>query len=314
MAHPAPDSGEVAAVRAFNRFHTRLVGALNGRMLDSPYALPQLRVLYEIAIAPEDAPPTAAKLADALGVDAGYLSRLIARLAADGLVARAPFPGHGRRLALRLTDAGRAAFATIDASSAAEVAALLAPLSPAERRALTGAMQRVRRLLGDPAAERRIVVREPRPGDLGWVVHRHGALYAAEHRFDRSFEGLVADIVGRFVRTFDPSGERAWIAELDGEIVGSVLVVREDAETARLRLLYVEPLARGLGLGRRLVELALAFARGSGYRRMELWTNDILGAARRIYEEAGFTLVAEDPHRSFGRDLVGQTWARELRG
>ena len=314
-ATPVP-ADRVAAIRRFNRFHTRLVGALNEHLLASDHGLAEARVIYELANAPAGAEPSAAELGRGLGMDQGYLSRLLSRLEAAGLVARAPTPDHGKRLALSLTDRGREAFAGLDAASVAEVAALLAPLSEAEQAALVEAMRTVERLLGGaPAnlvAAPPALLREPGPGDLGLVVSRQAALYAQEFGWDWTFEALVAEIVGRFVRDFLPGQERAWIAEIDGRIAGSVFLVRNRDEVAQLRLLYVEPLARGQGLGRRLVEACLSFAREAGYRRIELWTNDCLTAARRIYQATGFELIAEEPHHSFGHDLVGQFWARDL--
>ncbi|MEI4472756.1 bifunctional helix-turn-helix transcriptional regulator/GNAT family N-acetyltransferase [Frigidibacter sp. MR17.24] len=307
------DPAEIAAVRRFNRFHTRLVGALDERMLASDFALPQLRVLYEIAHAPAGQAPAARDLAAALRVDPGYLSRVIGGLESDGLVERRPSAGNAKRLELCLTPRGSEVFAGLDAASAAEVAALLGPLVPADRRAVTGAMETVRRLLGDGPVERTVVLRDPEPGDLGTIVARNGALYAAEYGWDQSYEALVAEIVAGFVRSFDPGCERLWMAEVEGRVAGSVMVIRGPAEgTARLRLLWVEPWARGLGIGRRLVEECLRFATARGYRRIELWTNDCLVSARRIYQGAGFELVDEAAHHSFGRDLVGQTWARAL--
>ncbi len=305
-------SEDIAAVRAFNRFHTRLVGALNEHLLASDYALPQVRVLYEIASAPADHPPSASDLSEALRIDPGYLSRLVSGLEADGLVARSPADDNAKRLLLTLSAAGRAAFARVDAASAEEVAGLLAPLSDQERRELVGAMARIRRLLGDSPAARPVVLRDPGPGDLGMIVHRQARLYAKEYGFDMTFEALVAEIVGQFGKSFRSDRERCWVADSDGEIVGSAFVVRQDDETAKLRLLYVEAAARGMGLGRRLVDECIAFARASGYRRMALWTNDVLVSARRIYEAAGFTLLEEERHHSFGVDLTGQVWGRDL--
>jgi len=302
----------IAAVRRFNRFHTRLVGALNEHLLTSDYSLPQARVIYELANPCAGAPPSASELAALLRMDPGYLSRLLGGLEAQGLLAREPTPGAPRRLGITLTAEGRRVFDRLNAASAAEVADLLAPLSCAEREALAGAMHRIRRLLGDGDAEPVFVLRDPRPGDMGWVVHKQGELYAREYGWDWTFEALVARIVGEFVDEFKPGRERCWIAEREGEIVGSVFVVRQDDATAKLRLLYVDPAARGLGLGRRLVQECLAFARQAGYRRMVLWTNDILVSARRIYQAAGFELIEEERHHSFGKDLVGQVWARDL--
>lgn len=303
---------DVAAIRQFNRFHTRLVGALNERMLASDYSLAQVRILYELANARPDAPPSARDLGDILQMDAGYLSRLLSGLESDGLLARTPSPENAKRLALTLTERGREVFAGLNEASAREVASLLSGLPPEARGQLTGAMARIRRLLGDTPDTRAFILRDPRPGDLGWVIHRQAALYTQEYGFDWTFEGLISEIAGKFVREFDPARERCWIAEMEGEVVGSVFVVRQDDEVAKLRMLYVDPVARGRGLGRALVEECLRFARGAGYRRMVLWTNDILVSARRIYEAAGFELLEEEHHRSFGHDLVGQNWGRDL--
>lgn len=310
MIEPHPD--DIAAVRRFNRFHTRLVGALDEGLLASDLPLAQARVLYEIAQAPAAVPPSAADLGRALGLDAGYLSRVIAALEARDLVARRPSTGNGRRLGLGLTAAGRTTFAGLDRAAQAETAALLAPLSPRDRARLTAAMEAVVALLGEAPRDPVLILRAPEPGDLGWIVHRHGVLYAREYGWDSSFEALVAEIVGAFGRSHDPVRERAWVAERDGRVAGSVFLLRQDDAVAKLRLLYVEPAARGLGLGRRLVDECLRFARARGYRRIELWTNDVLVSARRLYAAAGFTLVSEEPHRSFGRDLMAQIWARDL--
>jgi DNA-binding MarR family transcriptional regulator/GNAT superfamily N-acetyltransferase len=305
-------AGEVDAVRAFNRFHTRLVGALDEHLLKSDYALPQVRVLYEIAHAPRERAPSASDIAQLLRLDAGYMSRLVAGLEADGLVERRASPDNARRMALRLSERGRELFATMEQDSAREVARMLEPLTPAQRRALVGSMRRIRQLLGDTPDDATLLLREPEPGDLGLVVSRQARLYAEEYGWNRDYEALVAEIVAGFVRDFDPARERCWIAERDGEVVGSVFVVRQDDAVARLRLLYVDPMARGLGLGRRLVDECIRFARGRGYRRLVLWTNDCLVSARRIYQAAGFRLTGEEPHHSFGKDLVGQTWELDL--
>ncbi|WP_287884341.1 MULTISPECIES: bifunctional helix-turn-helix transcriptional regulator/GNAT family N-acetyltransferase [Paracoccus] len=306
------EPGDIAEVRRFNRFHTRLVGALNEHLLASSYSLPQMRVLYEIATAAPDAAPSARELGDVLRVDTGYLSRIIAGLESEGLLERRSSPTNAKRLELRLTDHGMAEFAKLNAASAEEVRTLLEPLSATGRRQLVGAMARIRRLLGDGPQNRTFILRDPEPGDLGWITHMNGRIYAEEYGWDWTFEALVAEIVGRFAKEFDPQGEKCWVAELEGQVVGSVMVVREDEETAKLRLLWVDEAARGLGLGRRLVEECLRFARARGYRRMILWTNDVLVSARRIYQAAGFELIEEERHRSFGKDLVGQVWARVL--
>lgn len=302
----------VAAFRGFNRFHTRLVGALNEHLLASDFSLPQVRVLYEVANAPQNQPPSARDLGEALRMDAGYLSRLVTGLVEAGLIDRQPSPENAKRLTLRLTEAGRAVFAKLDATSAAEAGALLAELSPQEQAELVGAMTKIERLLGGGSREATFILRDPEPGDLALIAQQNARLYAKEYGWDWTFEALVSEIVAQFIQNFDPTGERCWVADREGQVVGSVFVVREDAQTAKLRILYVDEAARGLGLGRRLVEEAIRFARARGYSRMVLWTNDILTAARRIYEGAGFVLVEENHHHSFGKDLVGQVWARDL--
>lgn len=302
----------VASFREFNRFHTRLVGALNEHLLASDYTLPQVRVLYEVANAPAKMPPSARDLGEALGMDTGYLSRIVKGLEGDGLIERVPSEQNAKRLALTLSETGRAVFDGLNAASASEAAAMLKDLSDPEQRELIGAMSKVRRLLGDGSKEATFILRDPEPGDLGWITYQHGRLYVKEYGWDWTFEALVAEIVGQFAKTFDPSCERCWVAEREGEVIGSVFIVRQDDDTAKLRLLYVDASARGLGLGRRLVEETMRFARDKGYKRMILWTNDVLVSARRIYEAAGFELLEEEPHHSFGKDLVGQVWGRDL--
>lgn len=306
------DPGHIAAVRRFNRFHTQWVGALDEHLLATDYALPQVRVLYEVAQAPRQQPVSAADLGRALRLDAGYLSRLVAGLEADGLVRREPAPGHGKRLLLSLTDAGRALFSQMDKNSAAEVADCLAALAPVQREELVAALDRTRGLLGDTTTPgSATVLRDPRPGDLGHVVAEQARLYAQEYGWDWTFEGLLAEIVGRYINEFKPGRERCWIAERDGRVVGSVFVVQQDADTAKLRMLYVHASTRGQGLGRQLVNECIRFAQDVGYRRMVLWTNDVLHSARHIYESTGFQLVSRDPYHGFGKDLVGEEW--ELR-
>ena len=302
----------VAAVRRFNRFYTRRIGVLDEGHLHSPFSLAEVRVLYELAHRDD---PTAAELAQELGLDAGYLSRILRRLEERGLIGRTPSVADARQSHLRLTDAGRETFAALNARSSDEIAAMLAALSPAEQRRLVEAMHTIERLLR-ARAEARVpyLLRPHQPGDIGWVTHRHGVLYAQEYGWDEHFEALVAEIAARFIQHFDPRRDRCWIAERDGEIVGSVFLVRHpDVEgVAKLRLLLVEPSARGLGIGTRLVDECVRFARRSGYRTITLWTQSVLHAARRIYEQAGFRLVRQEPHRSFGHDLVGETWELEL--
>jgi DNA-binding MarR family transcriptional regulator/GNAT superfamily N-acetyltransferase len=304
----------IAAVRRFNRFYTRQIGLLDEGLLQSPYSLTVVRVLYEIAHRPGI---TATELQEILALDAGYLSRLLRGLRKQGLVtARAPASDRRRRQ-LALTARGRRTFGALDARSSAEVGAMLARLSRSERRELIEAMGAIEGLLekaGTSATEGgAVVLREPRPGDFGWVVKRHGELYAAEYDWDMEFEGLVAGIVGRYIAELDSGVEGCWIAEIDGEPAGSVFLVKDTAAVAKLRLLLVEPWARGHGIGTRLVDECLRFARSAGYAKVRLWTNDVLHAARRIYERAGFRLVEENRHHSFGHDLVGQTWEVDLR-
>jgi DNA-binding MarR family transcriptional regulator/GNAT superfamily N-acetyltransferase len=303
-------SNYISAIRSFNRFYTRLVGALDEHLLDSGFSLPEARLIYELAARGEI---TAAALAADLSLDPGYLSRLLRSLVDRGLVVRTPSPDDGREMRLALTAAGNAAFAPLDAKSSEAVRALLAPLSASRHRSVVSAMQTITRAFDASPPSPTIIFRRHQPGDIGWITHRQGSLYAEEYGWDETYEALVAEILSAFVKNFDARRERAWIAELDGVIAGSVFLVRQSDEIARLRLLYVEPEARGLGLGRRLVEECIAFARGTGYRTLTLWTNDVLSTARRIYEKAGFRLVSQGRHKSFGKDLVGQTWELTLK-
>jgi len=298
---------QVERFRAFNRFHTRLVGALDEHLLDSPYSLTEARVLFELG---RGAPLEIRELRARSGLDAGYLSRILAAFEDRGLVARERSTADARAVVVSLTAAGRAAYRELDRASAAENAQRLERLAPADRERLLRAAEEVEALLEERSGAVRI--RTAGTGDYGWMVERHGVLYADEYGWDATFEGLVAEIVGGFARSHDPQSERAWIAELDGRRAGCILCVREDDETAKLRVLLVEPWARGHRIGSRLVDECLAFARAAGYGRVVLWTNDVLADARRIYERAGFALVAEGPHRAFGHDLVEQTWSLEL--
>jgi DNA-binding MarR family transcriptional regulator/GNAT superfamily N-acetyltransferase len=316
MPGQAVAKSAVDAVRRFSRFYTRIVGALDQGYLDSPFTLAEGRLLFELSH--RDA-PTAAVLMRDLDLDAGYLSRLVQRLVRRRLVKRTRSATDGRESHLTLTPTGRAAFAELDARTRADVAALISPLTAADKHALVTAMERVRTLLGDdPDAARApvpsFVLRPPRVGDMGWVVQRHGELYARECDWDEQFETLVAKVVVGFVENFDKQRERCWIAERDGERVGSIFVVRhaEREGVAQLRLLLVEPSARGLGIGNKLVDEVIRFARQAGYHTITLWTNDVLSSARKIYVAAGFKLAHEEERHLFGQDLKSQTWEMTL--
>jgi DNA-binding MarR family transcriptional regulator/GNAT superfamily N-acetyltransferase len=302
--------GQIAAVRAFNRFYTRKLGVLDQQLLESPYSLSEARVLYELAHR-ED--PSAKQIGTELGLDAGYLSRIVQNFDENGLITRKPLPSDRRQYRLALTAKGRQAFAKLERSSQDDVAAMLAALPRGGGERLIAAMAEIERLLDDAAGRSRPAkLRDPRPGDMGWVVQSHGALYASEYGFDSSFEALVAEIAAKYLASFDASRERCWIADIDGTPVGSVFLVRHSDEIAKLRLLLVDPAGRGQGLGQRLVAECIAFARQCGYRRITLWTQSFLIAARGIYQQAGFALVATEPHRSFGQSLVGETWEMAL--
>jgi len=301
----------VDRLRRFNRFYTRQLGLLDERLSRSPFSLTGARVLYELA---HRAAPTAAEIARDLALDPAHLSRILKRFRARRLATGAPSAAHAKRRLLSLTREGRAAFDALERATIVEIAGLLAPLSEAARRRLVGAAGVIEEVLGAQAPTGApFVLQTPEVGDLGWIVHRQAALYAGEYGWDWTFEGLAAEILGGFVRTFDPMRERGWVARRDGEIVGSVFLMRgDDAGTGKLRLLYVEPEARGLGIGAALVDACVSTARQMGYRRLTLWTNDVLVAARRLYETAGFALISEQPHVSFGKSLVGQIWALDL--
>ncbi|GAA4008040.1 helix-turn-helix domain-containing GNAT family N-acetyltransferase [Allokutzneria multivorans] len=295
----------VSSVRAFSRFYTNSVGALRY----DAFSLTEARVLFELA---QCESAEVADLRKELDVDAGYLSRLLNRFDADGLTVRAKSTVDARRQVISLTDKGRATQRELDDVASEQVAGLLDGLSEQERGEVVSAMNTIRRLLGGEAKDRALVLRPTRVGDYGWVVQRHGELYAREYGWDATFESLVARIVADFVDEQDPAREAGWIAEVDGERVGCVFCMKQDDETAKLRILLVEPSARGMGVGARLVEECERFARAAGYKRITLWTNDILSAARRIYQRAGYELVDEQAHRSFGAELNGQTWVKDL--
>jgi DNA-binding MarR family transcriptional regulator/GNAT superfamily N-acetyltransferase len=309
MSRPDSDH-QISAVRAFNRFYTRKLGVLDQQLLKSPFSLSEARVLYELAHRQDLA---AKEIGIELGLDPGYLSRIIQSFDEKGLITRKPLPSDRRQYRLSLTAKGRQAFAKLDRSSHDDVAGMLAALPRGDGQRLVEAMATIERLLGSSrGSPRRAILREPRPGDMGWVVQSHGSLYASEYGFDCSFEGLVAEITAKFLSSFDASRERCWIADIDGAQVGSVFLVRDSDDVAKLRLLLVDPAGRGQSLGQRLVAECVAFAKACGYRKITLWTQSILVAARRIYQDAGFVRVASEPHRSFGQSLTGETWELEL--
>src|SRR5450755_4259776 len=323
MTRPVAADSErrISAMRAFNRFYTQKIGVLDEGLLGSAFSLAEVRILYELAhwrdaasTVPAGQPPTASRVASRLGLDKGYLSRMLGSFEKRRLIVRKASSSDGRENLLALSPLGRKAFAPLDERSRQQVAALLDPLSESEGSRLTTAMTTIERLLsprprrGDSAC----MLRPLRPGDIGWVTQRHGILYAEEYGYDERFEALVGEIAAHFVQQFDPARERCWIAEREGEMLGCVFLVSKTRTVAKLRLLLVEPSARGLGLGGRLVDECIAFARRAGYRRIVLWTQSELLAARHIYEQRGFRRVAEEAHRSFGRDLVAETWALRL--
>ena len=296
----------IGAVRQFNRFFTRQIGVLREGLLHSPYPLTDARILFELGQTDQ---LTASRLGRELGLDAGYLSRILARLEQQGLLEKVRSENDGRQLLLSLSAAGKEAFALLDQRSREEVSEMLNDLSDEDQQFLLRAMQTIESVLtkGFKFSEP-FVLRPHEPGDMGWVAHRHGVLYAQEYGWDEHFEALVAQIVADFINNYNPGRERCWIAEMDGEIIGSVFVVQSSETVAKLRLLLVEPKARGLGLGTRLVEECIRFARRRGYQKLILWTNSILLEARHIYKKTGFKLVAEEAHHSFGHDLIGETW------
>jgi len=301
-----PLAQRITAVRRFNRFYTQRIGVLQDGFAHSPFSLTQARVLYELLHRDR---PTASELGSALGLDAGYLSRILRGFAARGYIAKERSASDGRQVHLTVTQRGRKTFAPLEAHSDTEVGNMLQPLTPAEQVRLVAALQAVEELLGeDRERQKPYLLRPHRPGDMGWIVSRHGALYAEEYGWDHRLEALAAEIVAAFLRNFDAACEHCWIAERDGENLGTVMLVKDSARVARLRLLLVEPKARGLGIGARLVEECIRFARQSGYRKVTLWTHSVLIAARHVYERAGFVLVDEKTHDEFGKTLVGETW------
>ena len=300
----------VEAIRRFNRFYTQRIGVLREGLLQTPFSLTEVRVMYELAHREE---PTATELSKELGLDAGYLSRILRDLSKRELIKKRPSKSDGRQTHLHLTRKGEKEFAALNARSNDEVAAMLSKLPASEQQRVVAAIHVIEGVLGaKPEHKASYLLRPHQPGDMGWIVHRHGVLYAQEYGWDEQFEALVARIVAEFIQNFDSRRERCWIAEKDAEIVGSVFLVKESKTEAKLRLLLVEPGARGLGIGKRLVAECVRFARQASYKKITLWTNSVLDAARYIYEEAGFHLIKEEKHHSFGHDLVGQTWELEL--
>lgn len=301
---------QVDVVRAFNRLYTRKIGVVDGTA-SSPFSLAEARVLYELAHRDQR---TATDIRKELGLDAGYMSRILRDFERRKLVTRVRAKTDARQKFLSLTARGQRAFASLDERSNRDVAAMLGGLSSAERKQLVDAAQTIRRLLGDkPEPRAPYLLRQHQPGDMGWVVHRQGILYAEEYGWDETYEGLAAEIVAQFIKNYDPKRERCWIAEKDGARVGAVFVAKASEEVAKLRLLHVEAEARGLGIGKRLVKECLRFAGHAGYRKMTLWTQSNLHAARHIYKQAGFRVVREEQHHSFGKDLMAETWELDVR-
>lgn len=300
----------IEAVRQFNRFYTRRIGVLRDGLLDSQFSLTEVRVLHDLSQRDQ---LTAGEIGTDLGLDRGYLSRILQRFEQRGLIRKTRSQTDARQSLLELTPKGRKVFAPLDTRAQEEVQTMLTTLSVGQQRSLIEAMRNIEQLLS-PRPEPKVpyLLRSHHPGDLGWIVHRHGALYSQEYGWDEEFEAQVAQIVSDFIKNFDPKREHCWIAERDGEIVGSVMVVQKSKTVAQLRLLLVEPQARGLGIGQRLVDECIRFARQRNYRKLVLWTNSVLDAARHIYENAGFRLVHEERHHSYGKDLVSQDWELTL--
>jgi DNA-binding MarR family transcriptional regulator/GNAT superfamily N-acetyltransferase len=300
---------QVSAIRAFNRLYTRKIGVLDG-MASSPFSLAEARVLYELAHREH---PTATDICNELGLDAGYMSRILRDFERRGFVTRQPSKTDERQRFLSLTAKGRRAFAPLDEHSNHQIGAMLEHLSSRERKQLVEAVQTMRRLLGDQVEPRASYLLRPhQPGDLGWIVHRQAILYCEEYGWDGTYEALAAEVVASFIKNYDPKYERAWVAEKDGERVGAVFVAKHSEEIAKLRLLHVEAEARGLGIGKRLVQECVRFARQAGYEKMTLWTQSILHAARHIYKQEGFRVVREEKHHSFGKNLTAETWELNL--
>jgi DNA-binding MarR family transcriptional regulator/N-acetylglutamate synthase-like GNAT family acetyltransferase len=306
---PTGLSQRIGAVRRFNRFYTRQIGVLRKTYLDSPYSLGEMRVLYEIAHGDD---VTASDVAKALDLDAGYLSRVLRNFEKRGLIVRKASPADARQSHLTLTARGRKTFAPAEKRSQRDVAAMLKNLGGGEQEKLVSAMQAIEGLLDNAAPAGEIILRQPKPGDLGWIVARHAELYAQEYGWTEPFEGLCAQIVADFANKNDPACERCWIAELNGENVGTVMLVKDSEDVARIRLLLVDPKGRGLGLGTKLVAECVKFARATGYKKITLWTHSILTAARHVYQQAGFTLTSSEKKRSWSKDVVAEYWDLDL--
>lgn len=295
-------------VRGFNRFYTHQIGVLQEHLLQSDYSLTELRILYELASRGD---LTSADLRQMLGLDAGYMSRIISGFEKSGLIQKVPSPTDARAAQLHLTDFGREILVPLEKASREQIVAMLERLPEPQQKQLIGAMTLIQTLL-EGSKDSTYLLRDPQPGDMGTVMQQQAALYTREYGWNAEFEALVAEVVAKYLRDYDPASERCWIAEKDGKVIGSVFIVRQDETTAKLRMLYVDASARGLGIGSRLVEECLRFARQVGYQKMTLWTTSNLTAARKIYQQAGFELVEEEAVHSFGKDLVSQTWARVL--
>jgi len=309
----SPLEEHIAAIRDFNRFYTRQIGILQEGLYKSEFSLTEVRVLYELAHREH---LTAGRLVDDLGLDAGYLSRMLSNFQRQSLIERQKSRNDGRQSVLRLTSKGRKVFAPLNARSHDEVRGLLSGLDSGDQARIVAAMRTIQSLLAGPdkpaASKAPYTLRAHRPGDMGWIIHRHGVLYEKERGYDEHFEALVAEIAAKFIQHFDPKKEHCWIAEQEGEIIGCVFLVKKSKTVAKLRMLLVEPKARGIGLGRRLVEECISFARGAGYKKITLWTQSDLADARKIYEKSGFRLVQEKKHRSWGQDLTAEIWDLKL--
>jgi DNA-binding MarR family transcriptional regulator/GNAT superfamily N-acetyltransferase len=310
MENPAVDAGTISAIRDFNRLYTQQLGLLDRGFLGSKLTLTEARVLYELA---QRSDVTASEIAAVLHLDMGYLSRILGKFQRRGWLGRKASRSDARRRHLRLSAAGLATFEPLDSGAREQIAGLIAPLTPADRSSLVAAMHEVRRAVAPPAELPDVTIRDLKVGDIGWITHRQGILYAEEYGWDVTYEALVAKILSQFISEFDAKRDGAWIAERAGAVAGSVFLVKVSKTVAKLRLLYVEPRARGAGIGQRLVQACIDGARARGYRKLELWTNDVLASARRIYEAKGFRLVRQETHRSFGKKLTGQFWELDLR-